>query len=392
MMNELPNKLFETVVRIRRTIHEHPELSNQEHRTSAFVKEELLSHGISNIITLGSTSFAVEIQGQQSGPSRKIAVRADLDALPIEEKTGHEFSSKSPGVMHACGHDGHTAMVAGLAIWVNDIRESFSGSIRCIFQQAEEAEPLGGPIVVKSGILDDVDGVLGIHVDPGISAGQMTVREGAFAASGDEFKITVKGRSCHAAKPHEGVDAIAIAASMIQEIQKICSRFKDPQTPLVVTVSKISGGVVTNIICDRVEIEGTIRSLSEQARQSAHSQLEKICTSLARMYGGDAIVEIFSGEPVLMNDERMVELIRSAARRVVGTENVLNLPPWAASDDFAYYGQVKPSAYFRLGVGNQQKNCVHGLHHSEFKLDEDALPVGIRILKEAAFEFLGSTY
>ena len=389
MNTEISQDIFEIATRIRRTIHANPELSNKEFETSKFVQTELAGKGIDKIRALDTASFAVDIEGDGNSKNRRrIAIRADLDALPIEEATGHEFASRNSGVMHACGHDGHTAIVAGLGIWLHQNKSMLPGAVRLIFQQSEEALPLGSENVLASGILADVDGVIGIHVDPGIETGQITVRKGAFAASGDEFKITVKGRASHAAKPHEGVDAIAISASLIQEVQKIRSRFTDPQSPFVITISKIKGGVVTNIVCDEVVIEGTIRALDEAARKQAQELLIRISQDLAKMYGGDASVQIIKGEPVLVNDERMTNLVRRAAGKVLGSENVLDLPPWAASDDFAFYGQHKPSVYFRLGVRNEQKGCVHGLHHPKFDLDEDAISVGISIIGQAVVDFL----
>lgn len=390
MTKYVPSYLKEIVTNIRRTVHASPELSNQELRTSEFVREQLAEHGVDQVKILDTASFSVDIEGKSSKNVRRIAIRADLDALPINEETGHSFSSTNPGVMHACGHDGHTAMLAGLGIWLHQNRSELPGSVRLIFQQAEEAEPLGSRNVLSSGALDDVDGVIGLHVDPGIPTGQITVRKGAFAASGDEFRITVIGKSSHAAKPHEGVDAIAISASLIQEVQKIRSRLTDPQSPFVITIAKINGGLVTNIVCDEVVIEGTIRALDENARSTAHNLLKNLSRGLAHMYGAEAHVEIFDGEPVLMNDSRMTELIQSAGRKVLGESNVLDLPPWAASDDFAFYSQVKPCVYFRLGVRNEEKNCVYGLHHPKFDLDEDALFVGIRVLKQTIVDFLES--
>ena len=390
MTQDIPFHINQIVTDIRRTIHQSPELSNHELETSAFVRNQLADHGVDSVTMLDTASFSVDIEGENNQSRRRIAVRADLDALPISEETGHSYSSNNDGIMHACGHDGHTAMVAGLGIWLHRRRSELPGSVRLIFQQAEETEPLGSRNVLSSGAIDHVDGVIGLHVDPGIPTGQITVREGAYAASGDEFTITVIGKSSHAAKPHEGVDAIAISASLIQEVQKIRSRLTDPQSPFVITIAKINGGVVTNILCDKVVIEGTIRALEEGARSTAHSLLKKLSRDLASMYGGEAHVEIFEGEPVLMNDARMTELVRNAGRKVLGESNVLDLPPWAASDDFAFYSQIKPSVYFRLGVRNEAKNCVYGLHHPKFDLDEDALSVGIRVLNQAVSDFLES--
>ena len=389
MKLKFPSELVQITTELRRTIHASPELSNKESNTSNYLKSQLTAFGIDKIRALDSHSFSVDIEGETKGKqNRSIAIRADLDALPITESTNHDFVSTNTGVMHACGHDGHMAIVAGVGIWLNSNRSRFPGLVRLIFQQAEEAEPLGSRNVIASGALDDVDGVIGLHVDPGIPTGQITVREGAFAASGDEFIIKVQGRSSHAAKPHEGVDAIAISASLIQEIHKIRSRLTDPQSPFVITVAKINGGLVTNIVCNEVVIEGTIRALDENARHTAQQLLKTISQGLAKLYGGRADVEIVEGEPVLMNHTMMTELIRDAGREVLGEENVLNLPPWAASDDFAFYGEVKPAVYFRLGVRNESKNCVFGLHHPQFDLDEDAIPIGIQVIGEAVCNFL----
>ncbi len=389
MKLEFPSELVQMTTDIRRTIHAAPELSNNESKTSEFLKSQLTAHGIDNFRALDTHSFSVDIEAETKNKQQnRIAIRADLDALPIKEATTHNFVSTNNGVMHACGHDGHMAVVAGVGIWLHANRSRLPGSVRLIFQQAEEAEPLGSRNVIASGALDDVDGVIGLHVDPGIATGQITVREGPFAASGDEFVIRVQGRSSHAAKPHEGVDAIAISASLIQEVQKIRSRLTDPQSTFVITIAKINGGLVTNIVCDEVVIEGTIRAFDEKARQTAQQWLKTISQDFAQMYGGHADVEIIPGEPVLVNDAMMTELIRDAGREVLGDENVLNLPPWAASDDFAFYGQVKPAVYFRLGVRNETKDCVFGLHHPQFDLDEEAIPVGIQVIGQAVCNFL----
>ena len=389
MKFDFPSELGEITKNIRRTIHASPELSNQEAHTSKFLKAQLSQHGLRDFQPLDTHSFSVDIDGTgENGQRRRVAIRADLDALPIQEATAHDYHSNNPGVMHACGHDGHMAVVAGVGLWLHANRSSLPGSVRLIFQQAEEAEPLGSRNVIASGALDDVDGVIGLHVDPGIPTGQITVREGAFAASGDEFVIRIEGRSCHAAKPHEGVDAIAISASIIQELQKIRSRLTDPQSPFVITVAKIAGGVVTNIVCDEVIIEGTIRALDEKARETAQKWLKKISQDIAAVYGGAADVKIIKGEPVLVNDTQMTELIRSSAKQVLGQDNVLNLPPWSASDDFAFYGQIKPAVYFRLGVRNEAKHCIYGLHHPKFNLDEAAIEVGIQVVGQAVCNFL----
>ena len=315
-------------------------------------------------------------------------VRADLDALPIQEETGLEYASRNVGVMHACGHDSHVAMAYAAAVSLARRRDRFAGTVRFIFQPAEEAEPLGGRAMVEEGHIDDVDAVIGIHVDPSIEAGKIGVRAGPFAASADELDITVHGKAGHGGRPHEGVDAIAIAAGIVQELQKIPARQKDPAVPLVISIGRISGGTVRNIIAGEVVMEGTIRTMDESVRAFAHERIEAIATALARAHGGGAEVVIRRGEPVLENDPAMVALVKAAGDDVGGEGTVLDVAPWTAADDFAFYTKVKPCVYFRLGVGNAAKGCVHGLHHPAFRIDEDVLPLGAAVLARAAERFL----
>ena len=384
----LDGDILATMIRVRRAIHQFPELSNRETGTSALVRAELEAAGMGPIREVAGTGLVVDVAGRGGG--RRLAIRADLDALPITERTGLPFASKNDGVMHACGHDSHTAMVLAAAIGLKRAPESFAGAVRFIFQPAEEAEPLGGRAVVASGHLDGIDGVIGIHVDPSIDCGRIGVRAGAFAASSDELDIRVLGKAAHGAKPHEGVDAIVAASALVGELQTIVSRSCDPAATLVVTLGTIEGGAIRNIIADEVRLTGTIRTMSEEVRAMAHGRIRALGQGLAAAHDARAEVDIREGEPVLVNDGAMVDLIARAAADVAGPDCAYAAEPWTASDDFAFYSRVRPSVYFRLGVANWAKGCGHPLHHPEFAIDEDAMALGAAVLARAARRFLGN--
>ncbi len=388
--DELDGDILDRMIEVRRAIHQFPELSNREAETSALVRRELEAAGIGPIREVAGTGLIVEIP--RAGTSgRGLAIRADLDALPITERTGLPYASKNSGVMHACGHDSHTAMVLAAALSLARAPDGLGGTARFIVQPAEEAEPLGGRAAVAGGHHDGVDGVVGIHVDPAIEAGRIGVRAGPFAASSDELDITVFGKAAHGAKPHEGVDAIVAAAALVGELQTIASRNRDPAEPLVITLATIEGGAIRNILADEVRLTGTIRTMSEAVRDMAHGRIRALCDGLAAAYGARTEVAIREGEPVLVNDAAMVELINAAAADVAGPDCAFAAEPWTASDDFAFYSQVRPSVYFRLGVGNPDKGCVHALHHPEFRLDEDAMTLGATVLVRAARRFLATS-
>ncbi len=391
-MNKGPFGLYpdiaQKLIEVRRLIHERPELSHEEHETSALVRRELEAVGLSDLIGLAGTGIIVNIKGEAGPSNTTLALRADLDALPITERTRLSYKSKRPAVMHACGHDTHTAMVLAVALTFQRRRESFQGVVRCIFQPAEEAEPLGGRQIVEQGHINDVDGVIGIHVDPLIEKGRIGVAPGVYSCTSDEFDIEVLGRSSHGGRPHEGVDAIVIACGIVQEVQKVPSRQSDPTVPLIITVGSFHGGSAHNIVAERVNLKGTIRAGDKTVRALAHERLCTIAEALAKAHGGKAVVTIRDGEPAIENHPAMVELIRRAGNEVGGDETVFAAPRWTASDDFGFYAQQKPSVYFRLGVRNEQQGCIHPLHHPEFTVDEDALTLGAAVLVRATELFL----
>ena len=382
--------LADKMVAVRRAIHERPELSNLEQGTSTLVRRELEAAGITDIAPVAGTGLVATLTGTDDQPGRVFALRADMDALPIQEaRDDLSFMSKNAGVMHACGHDAHTAILLGATLALNALRDQWQGTLRCIFQPAEEAEPLGGREIVRSGQLEGVEGVLALHVDPDIDAGMIGVRDGALLAGGQEFTLTIDGCSAHAARPHLGVDTISIAAAVIQELQKIPSRRVDPLEPVVVTVGRIRGGTAKNVIADRTVIEGTFRVLRESMRGEIKTLIADIASGVASAHGATATLATSEGEPVLENDIGINDLVRSSAASVLGDACVREIAsPSMGSEDFAFYVHAVPGAMFRLGVRNPSLGHTYPVHHPKFGVDEAALPVGAAVMVEAAQRFL----
>lgn len=376
------------MIDIRRHLHRNPELSNEERETQAYLKQALEAAGLENVRPVAGFGLAVDIAGTAGPSNRKVVIRADIDALPITEASGVPFASARPGVMHACGHDAHAAMGYAAAVLLDRQRSSFSGTVRLIFQPAEEAEPLGGRRVIEEGLLDDVDAAIGIHVDPYTPAGQIAVGAGPYTLACDIFDVVVTGNSAHAAKPSDGVDAIAVACSMVTELQKIVSREIDPYDPLVVSVTGIEGGGAYNVIAPEVRLKGTIRSGREETRQKAWRRLRQILEGVAATHDASVAVTIQRGEPPVVNAPEMVAIVQQAGAEVVGRDNVLNAPGWTAADDFAFYSEKCPSVYFRLGIRNEAMEAIYPLHHPKFRVDETALPKGAMTLSAAALRFL----
>ncbi len=376
------------MIDIRRHLHRNPELSNEERETQAYLKQALEEAGLQAVRPVAGFGLAVDIVGTAGPSNRKVVIRADIDALPINETSGVPFTSERPGVMHACGHDAHAAMGYAAAVLLDSQKQTFNGTVRLIFQPAEEAEPLGGRRVITEGLLDDVDAAIGIHVDPYISAGRIAVGAGPYTLACDTFDVVVTGNSAHAAKPSDGVDAIAVACSMVTELQKIVSREIDPYDPLVVSVTGIEGGGAYNVIAPEVRLKGTIRSGHEETRQKAWRRLRQILESLAAAHGASVDINLHRGEPPVVNAPEMVDIIQRAGADVVGRDHVINAPGWTAADDFAFYSEKRPSVYFRLGIRNEAIDAVYPLHHPQFRVDESALPIGAAVLARAATTFL----
>ncbi len=386
--NRLSPDLKQQMIAVRRHLHTHPELSNQEAATQAYIREQLEQDGIGDIRSVAGYGLAIDIVGTGSASNRKIAIRADIDALPILEQSGVEFSSQNPGVMHACGHDAHSAMVFAAAVHLNGHRNSFGGTVRFIFQPAEEAEPLGGRRVVEEGLLDDIDAAIGIHVDPYTPTGKIAVGSGPYTLASDIFDVVVSGASAHAAKPAEGVDAISVACAMVGELQKIVSREADAYDPLVLSITGIEGGGSYNVIADTVRFRGTIRSGSHTTRLSARKRLREIVEGMAAAHRASVTVEFVEGEPPVVNDVALTQLVLTTAASLFGPDAALTAPGWTAADDFGFYSEKRPSVYFRLGIRNEQEGAIYPLHHPRFRVDEAALTIGAECLISLARQAL----
>jgi len=385
----ISDSLREAMLRLRRHIHRHPELSHAEFETARSVREALAEAGISRFSPIpGTAGFFADIEGDR--PGRMLALRADLDALPIAEQTGLEYASVNAGVMHACGHDAHTAMVYAAGRALDDLRARLAGRVRLIFQPAEEKEPLGARAAIAAGALEGVDAIIGLHVDPDLPAGTVGgLVPGPRSAASDEFAVTVRGVAAHGARPDRGVDAVLAAAAVVQALQGVVSRDSPPLAPVVVTVGRIHGGTAGNVIADEVRLEGILRTQDPEVRQKVRTCVERSARAAAAAHGAEAEIEVVEGEPPILNDPAVTQLVYEAAQAVVGGPRIAEGPPPSmGADDFAFYLERAPGMMLRLGVGNEAKGAVHPLHHPRFTLDEAALEVGVAVLAEAALRYL----
>jgi len=384
-MLERAQALGERLVELRRTIHQHPELGFQEMETAKLVAETLESFGLEVDTGVGKTGVIGHLG--QVGPM--IAIRADMDALPVQEQNDVPYASQVPGVMHACGHDAHMAMALGAAILLSETE--FSGQVRFLFQPSEErsdAEGKSGAVrLVEDGAMRDVDAVIALHVEPRLETRQVKVSAGPICAASDAFEATIIGEGCHGAFPHLGVDPIFISAQVISAIQGIVARRVDPTQPAVVTVGSIHAGTAGNVIPPEVVLKGTIRSLDEDVRREIAVELER-ALEVSRALGGDFRLEIDEGYPVLVNDQDIAQLIRTVAIELLGANSVHTELPEMGVEDFSILVRQAPGALFSLGVKHRGTVEARRLHNPDFDVDEDALPVGAAILAETARRYL----
>ena len=379
------------LIEIRRHLHANPELSFEEVNTSAYVKECLQSIGLEPT-SLSDTGVVALIKGKN--PSKKtLALRADMDALPIQEANEVSYKSKNHGVMHACGHDVHTTSLLGVATILSQLQDSFEGTIKLIFQPGEERIPGGASLMIKDGVLENpkVNNILGQHVMPLIEVGKVGFRQGMYMASSDEIYLTVKGKGGHGAMPDQAIDPVLIASHIVVALQQVISRNADPKTPSVLTFGKVTGNGATNIIPNQVDLEGTFRTMDEKWRAHAKKLISKIAKGTAEAMGGDCEVKILHGFPYLENDPSLTARTRSHAEDYLGKENVVDLDLWMAAEDFAFYSQQVSSCFYRLGVRNESKGITSPVHTPTFDIDEDALQVGSGLMAWLAVQDLGST-
>jgi amidohydrolase len=381
IIKEKASKYKTEVIELRRHLHQNPELSFQEFNTSKFVCDKLDEFGIEYEKGYVKTGIVGLIKGNNP-KSKTIALRADLDALPILEENNISYKSVNEGVMHACGHDVHTASLLGAAKILNEVKDQFNGTIKLIFQPGEEKLPGGASLMIAEGVLDNPspDAVIGQHVYPQLEAGKVGFRSGMYMASCDELYVTIKGEGGHAALPHQNIDPILISSHIITALQQLISRMMPPTIPAVLSFGKIIGNGATNIIPDRVELEGTFRAMNEEWRAVAHKRMTKMAESIAESMGGECEFRIEKGYPFLVNDEIVTGQAKEAAIQFLGAENVIDLDLRMTAEDFAYYSQLKPSCFYRLGIRNEAENIISGLHTSTFNIDESALETSIGLM------------
>jgi len=388
-IKSLAGKYYQEVVNYRRHLHRNPELSFKEFNTQKYVEEKLHSFGIMNVRKLANTGLVAIVEGKN--PAKKvIALRADMDALPIQETNNTEYTSQVNGVMHACGHDVHTSSLLGVARILNEIKNDFEGTVKLIFQPGEEKLPGGASMMIKEGVLKNPEpvSVIGQHVMPQIKAGKIGIRKGLYMASTDEIYVTVKGKGGHGAMPHLGIDPVLITAQILVSLQQIVSRIAKPSLPSVLSFGKVIANGATNVIPDVVTLEGTFRTLDEKWRDEAHKKMKKMAEGIAESMGASCEFNIVRGYPFLVNDEKLTDRVRSFTEEYLGKENVEELEIWMAAEDFAFYSHEAPACFYRLGVRNEELGITSPVHTSTFDIDESALETGMGLMTWMAIKEL----
>lgn len=384
-IHDLVSAVEAEVIEWRRYLHKYPELSFQERETARFVYETLQSFGHLEISRPTETSVVARLIGQQ--PGKVLALRADMDALPIVEENDFPFASQNPGVMHACGHDGHTAMLLGAAKVLVQLRDQLQGEVRFIFQHAEEQQPGGAREMVEAGVLEGVDEVLGIHLQSLVPVGKFVVSPGPVTANSDRFDITIFGKGGHASQPHETIDPIVIGSQIVTNLQQIVSRSCDPFEQLVISVTQFHGGTAYNVIPDTVSLKGSVRSFAEEVRVNARQSIERIVKGVAEAHRASYTFDYRMGYHSVVNDPAVTERVRKTVAEVFGASAFYEMPPSMGGEDFSAFSQVVPACYIWLGAGNKEKGIVYPHHHPRFTIDEDALIVGVKLFVHAAVGF-----
>lgn len=389
-IQELSQKIFGDVVNNRRHLHANPELSFHEVATSAYVASKLDALGIP-YVRMADNGIVGLLSG--SKPSNQVvALRADMDALPITEANDVPYKSQNAGVMHACGHDVHTSSLLGTATILSSMKDQFAGTVKFIFQPAEEKLPGGANLMIQEGVLENPkpQAVIGQHVMPLIDAGKVGFRAGKYMASTDEIYVTVKGKGGHGAQPQQNVDPVIITAHILTALQQVVSRFADPKSPSVLSFGKVIANGATNIIPNEVYLEGTFRTMDEQWRQEAHRRMKKMAEGIAESMGASCEFNIMKGYPFLINEEKLTASVRGYAEDYLGKENVLDLDIWMAAEDFAYYSQVADSCFYRLGTRNESRGITSAVHTPTFDVEESALAVSTGLMAYMALKQLGN--
>lgn len=382
----------ETVLR-RQELHQHPELSFQEYQTAAYIKAVLDKLSIP-YLPVAETGVAAWITGKKSLSDDVIVLRADIDALPIQELNEISYKSNHDGVMHACGHDFHTSNLLGVATVLQELEHSFSGRVLLLFQPAEERIPGGAQEILRSGVFDEyesrIKAVLGLHVSPQLGVGEVGVCPGKFMASSDEFYVRIKGKGGHAAEPHRAIDPVYIGAQLVSSLQHVISRRANPAIPSVLTFGRFIGNGAVNVIPDEVYMEGTFRTMDEQWRKEALEQIEYLIRELPQSFGAEVELTIKNGYPFLYNDPSLSQDISNYMAEILSKENVKDIGIWMAAEDFAYYSHRFPSLFFLVGIRNAQREPQYGLHNAKFNLDEDSFRTSMQAMVYASIRLLTS--
>ncbi len=379
-IKQLANKYASEFIEVRHHLHAHPELSYKEFETSNLIQQKLTEFGIPFEIK-ATTGVIGLIEGKN--PSKKIiALRADMDALPIKEENIVPYKSQNEGVMHACGHDVHTSVLLGASKILNELKNEFEGTIKLIFQPGEERNPGGASLLIKAGVLEDPkpSAIVALHVHPGLQTGKLSFRNGVVMASADEIFITVRSKGGHAASPHTTADTILIASHLVVALQQIISRNRNPFSPSVLTISSFQGGYTTNVIPSEVKLMGTFRAMDEEWRFKAHELIRKEATGLVESMGAEIDLHIDVGYPVVQNDEKLHSLAAEQAIIFAGKDNIEQTEMRMGAEDFGFYTQKIPGCFFRLGVMNKEKGITSGVHTPTFNIDESAIEIGMGIM------------
>lgn len=377
------------LVRWRRHLHRHPELGYEEHETTAYLRTQLNQLGLDPVVVQDQTGLVLDLSGPRGGAGRTVALRADIDALPIQDTKEVEYRSCRPGVMHACGHDGHTAILMGVAALLAGKREAIPGRVRLIFQPAEEGNPGGAIQMVKRGVMEDVEAILALHVDPILPTGMMGLRAGALTASIATFRLIIEGQGGHSARPHLSVDPVFIAAKLVQDLMLAMDRRLDALEPVIMTIGEIHGGHAPNVIPDKVTLAGTVRTTSLAQMQLVPDLVRRVAGGVTTMWGGSFRVDFQRGADPVINDRTLIHRLRGVVARTLGSEHIHWVDkPSMGAEDFSRYLAEAPGAMLRLGCTRPERE-PRQLHTSTFDLDEDCLPAGVVVLAAAALDLLG---
>lgn len=385
----LAKKHHSETVNNRQTFHANPELSFEEVNTARLVFEKLTDLGLKPQYK-AKTGVVALIEGEKGSSDRCVALRADLDALPIQEKSTATYASKVPGVMHACGHDVHTAALLTAARIIHELRHEFAGTVKLIFQPGEEKLPGGASLMIEEGVLTNPTplSIIGQHVFPELEAGKVGFRSGKYMASCDEIYLKIIGKGGHAALPQNLVDPVLISAHLLLALQQVVSRNSNPTIPSVLSFGKVEANGATNVVPDEVKIEGTFRTFDEEWREDAHLAIKRIAKNTAEAMGGKCEVLIQKGYPHVFNDPIVTEQTREFAKEYLGSENVVDLDMRATGEDFSFYSQLVPGTFYRLGVRNEEKGIVHSVHTPRFDADDFALEIGSGLMAFLAIKQL----